>query len=210
MKDPHSHVLFGVDDGAQTCEESVAMLKAAKEAGVTAIVATPHIREMDAPWDLIKERYALVRQDAAALGIELTLGAEVHWRILSGLSPEEAGKYCFEGTRTLLMEFGMHTRPMDEHRKLYELQREGLEIIIAHPERYQYVQKDIRIALDWQAMGCTLQIDALELLGGPLRPSRRCAEKLMRQGFSGIFGSDAHSAADYKQFGRIAKRLSRG
>ena len=48
------------------------------------------------------------------------------------------------------------------------------------------------------------------VMGGPLRPSRRCAEKLMRQGFSGIFGSDAHSAADYKQFGRIAKRLSRG
>ena len=39
MKDPHSHVLFGVDDGAQTREESAAMLKAAKEAGVTAIVA---------------------------------------------------------------------------------------------------------------------------------------------------------------------------
>ncbi len=209
MRDPHSHVLFGVDDGAQTRQESMDMLKAAKAAGVDAIVATPHIREMNAPWELIKERYALVRQDAAALGIELTLGAEVHWRILSGLSPEDAGKYCFEGTRKLLMEFGMHTKPMDAHRKIYELQREGLEIIIAHPERYQYVQKDIRIALDWQAMGCTLQIDALELMGGPLCASRRCAEKLMRQNFSGMFGSDAHSVADYKQFGRIAKRLWR-
>lgn len=74
MRDPHSHVLFGVDDGAQTRQESMDMLKAAKAAGVDAIVATPHIREMNAPWELIKERYALVRQDAAALGIELTLG----------------------------------------------------------------------------------------------------------------------------------------
>ena len=77
MMDQHCHILWGVDDGAQTRQVTFAMLKEAREVGVASIVCTPHVRWSDFDQSLIQERFADFRRMASVQGIQATLGYEV-------------------------------------------------------------------------------------------------------------------------------------
>ena len=78
MIDIHCHLLYGVDDGAKTIEESVAMLEAAKEQGISAMILTPHYRHgmFAYPKEEIEEHFRILEPYAQKLGISLALGTE--------------------------------------------------------------------------------------------------------------------------------------
>ena len=80
MIDIHCHLLYGVDDGAKTIEESVAMLEAAKEQGISAMILTPHYRHgmFAYPKEEIEEHFRILEPYAQELGIYLALGTEYH------------------------------------------------------------------------------------------------------------------------------------
>ena len=80
MIDIHCHLLYGVDDGAKTIEESVAMLEAAKEQGISAMILTPHYRHgmFAYPKEEIEEHFRILEPYAQKLGIYLALGTEYH------------------------------------------------------------------------------------------------------------------------------------
>ena len=80
MIDIHCHLLYGVDDGAKTIEESVAMLEAAKEQGISAMILTPHYRHgmFAYPKEEIEEHFRILEPYAQKLGISLALGTEYH------------------------------------------------------------------------------------------------------------------------------------
>lgn len=204
MIDIHSHILFGIDDGARDAGESRDMLAAARAADVDHIVATPHVRRPNYDLELARQRRAAVADMAAAYGVRVDLGFELNWNALITLEETEYASFCFEGTKRLLLEFSLAQRelPIEHDQMIYRLQRCGFEIIIAHPERYRFVQSDFSIAERWRDMGCALQIDAICLLRAYEPRSKITAKRLYKAGLYDYLASDAHCAADYARFGR--------
>lgn len=204
MTDIHCHILYGLDDGAQSLQESKRMLSAARKMGIERMIATPHVKHM--PYDLeeAKARYREVREYAAQKGIELNLGFEVHWNALHALKEQELDQYCFQGTRTMLVEFSLSADelPQDHDQMIYRVQREGLHIIIAHPERYRFVQKDLFHAERWKDLGCDLQLDAICLMRAYEPMSKITARKLLKANRYDFFASDAHCAEDYEAYSK--------
>ena len=146
MLDLHCHILPGVDDGASCLGESVRMIHAAYKAGITEIVCTPHCRDpyfdFDAMWDAFN-------QLAPRSPIPMRMGFEVNIRKLRELGMDWAPYLCFQDSKTLLLELSTHAtkRDFEEYeREIYELQGMGLDVIIAHPERYKAIQEDTSIA----------------------------------------------------------------
>ena len=96
MRDIHCHILPGVDDGAADLDESLAMLEAAKRAGVTRIVCTPHCRDPYFDYDKMWDAFELLRDNAD--GFPLQMGFEVNHRKLVELGIDAAEHLHFDGT----------------------------------------------------------------------------------------------------------------
>lgn len=208
MIDCHSHIIYGVDDGSRSLQESKLMLEAAREAGIDEIVATPHFRKRIPDMVLLHAHYKEILTLAEAENIKLSLGAEMHWSIIEDTNPDVLREYCREGTNELLVEFHMRgDMPNDMQRGLKNIQRAGIKIVIAHPERYEFVQKDISIAALWRDMGCVLQMDATELLRSPFDKSRRTAKRLLEGNYYEYYASDAHCENDYKLFTKAMSKI---
>lgn len=189
--DIHSHVLYGMDDGAKTVEDSVAMLELAAASGTTDLVATPHANsQYTFRPDLIDAQIAELQ---ARTHVRLHPGCDFH---LSAGNVDDAlanpVKYTIGHGAYLLVEFpelGVF-RAADEI--LRELLDAGLVPIISHPERNEHLRKQTDDLARWVEEGCYLQVTAASLTGlfGP--DARRGGEALIERGLVHIVASDAH------------------
>ena len=206
MRDIHSHILPGVDDGAATLEESLEMLEAAKRAGVTSIVCTPHCR--DPYFDFDAMHAAFEELVAHAEGFPLQMGFEVNVRKLRELGMDWAERLAFEGTNEFLLELSTRAdaREFREYEQvIYELQGRGLTVIVAHPERYRAVQEDAEVARRLVRMGCKLQASADFVDGGRFGREKRPAKLLFSEMLYHYIASDAHHAGHYECLVRARK-----
>lgn len=199
MRDVHCHILPGVDDGAADLQESLRMLEAAKAAGVTSIVCTPHCRDPYFDYDAMWDAYELLVAHAG--GFPLQMGFEVNHAKLMDLGMEWADYLHFDGskefllelsTRATLHEFGMYERT------IFELQGRGYEVIIAHPERCKAIQDDINIAKRLVSMGCKLQASADFVEGGRFGRERKPAKRMFDAMLYRYIASDAHCVEHYE------------
>lgn len=206
MRDIHSHILPGVDDGAADLDESLAMLEAAKEAGVTSIVCTPHCRDPYFDYDAMWDAYELLV--AHADGFPLQMGFEVNHAKLMELGMQWAEYLHFDGSDEFLLELSSRCAPEDfreYERTIYELQGMGYDVIIAHPERYRAIQEDISIAERLVRMGCKLQASADFVTGGRLGDSKKPARRMFEDMLYRYIASDAHCPEHYELLAK-AKR----
>ena len=195
MIDIHSHIVWDVDDGARTIEDSLAMLAAASESGTTDIVATPHA-DAQYTYDpaLVEER--IQELSARTNGApKIHRGCEFHFsfdnvdRLLA-----EPSKYTINGKQYLLMEcpnfhVGHHTDAV-----LRRLVDAGLVPIVAHPERNLAIREDLDRLERWVELGCLTQVTALALLGGFGGSAKAASMRLLDRGLVHIVASDAHDA----------------
>lgn len=209
MRDMHCHILPGVDDGARDLEDSLQMLEAAKAAGITSITCTPHCRS---PYfDYEKMWQAFYELEDAAGGFPLQMGFEVNHRKLMELGLEWAQVLHFDGSNEFLLELStnaMPTRFGDYERTIFELQGMGYEVIIAHPERYVAVQKNIGIARELVNMGCKLQASTDFIAGGRFGRERRPAVKMLKEGLYSYLASDAHYVEHYELFAKSWRKYA--
>lgn len=193
MIDLHSHILPELDDGSQSLQESLAMARMAVESGVTAIAATPHCtddraREVYAAWKLLSQALKESRIPLKLFpGMEI-FGTEDTLRLL-----HEGKLFTLNGSRYPLIEFSFHSDGEQETRILRSLCKTGLRPIVAHPERYSYVQYDPEIINRWYRMGCLLQVNRGSLLGRFGSRAQVTAEELVERNFAAVVASDAHS-----------------
>ncbi|MDR2673124.1 MAG: phosphoesterase [Coriobacteriales bacterium] len=200
MFDIHSHILFGVDDGAGSFVESQAMLRAARNAGIDHIVCTPHYRGNSVNRQRIAENYQTLSAFARKQGFEMALGFEVYWENLAEIGIKNANDLCIEGTDLLLLEFSPGSLPPHWQRIIFDLQGCGIQPIIAHPERYRPIQNNIDIAVEMKDMGCLLQLSGNFAAGGLFSGSKKTALKLLESDLVDYIASDAHSVADYADY----------
>ena len=213
MRDVHCHILPGVDDGARTLDESASMLRAAKLAGVTSLVCTPHCRDPYFDYDAM---WAAFRSFRALSDIPVSMGFEVNveklrdlgmdWAPRLGCGMQEVG----DVGATFLLE--LQTRATardfaDYERVVFELQALGFQVIVAHPERYRAIQKDARLARRLVDLGCKLQASADFVRGGRLGRERRPAKRLFEANLYSYIASDAHRPEHYLALGDACERF---
>lgn len=209
MLDIHTHILPEVDDGSKNIEETQKMLQKASETGVQSIIATPHLQSINKYDIKIEKAYDAVGHLCENYGIRLIRGYECHHRVLLDHSAHELWPYCIGGTNVILLEFYREDLPLKWQTDIQSIQKAGMSVIIAHPERYRAIQKHIEIAERMIQMGCELQISADCLIKSPLSQDRRCANKLLKNNMISYIASDAHSLSDYETFAKIATKYSR-
>ena len=190
--DIHSHVLYGLDDGAKTVEDSVAMLELAAASGTTDIVATPHAngRYRFRP-DLIEQRIAELSTRVA--GIRIHRGCDFHLQMDNiddaTVHPE---KYTINGRCYVLVEFPDLAVFADNDAILIRLLDAGLVPVITHPERNGPLQRRLDDIARWIDIGCYVQVTAGSCVGRFGKAAQSCAEALMRRGLVHFIASDAH------------------
>jgi protein-tyrosine phosphatase len=199
MRDLHCHILPGVDDGAEDLDESLRMLDAAKAAGVTSMVCTPHCRkpyfDFKAMW------YAFYEFEDASEGFPVKMGFEVNYEKLMELGMQWAQSLAFDNEPTFLLELSVGASPSrfgDYERTIFDLQGMGYQVIIAHPERYMAIQRDVSLAQELVDMGCELQASADFIAGGRLGAEKRPAIKMLKSGLYSHIASDAHCPEHYQ------------
>ena len=204
MRDLHCHILPGVDDGARNLDESLAMLEAAKAAGITSIVCTPHVRDPYFDYDAMWDAYELLV--AHADGFPLTMGFEVNHSKLMQLGMEWAEHLHFDGTNEFLLELSTRAGKPDfeiYERTIFELQGMGYQVIIAHPERYRAIQEDVEVARGLVKMGCKLQASADFIAGGRMGAERKPAKRLFDEKVGKLGAAYICKSGIVFNFGRI-------
>lgn len=198
MTDFHSHILPRMDDGSHSIEESLEMLNALSQQGVSRVVATPHFYANDESVSefLIRRRDAYDKLSAvlSADMPQVVLGAEV--RYYDGISRlENLKSLCFQGTDLLLLE--MPEKRWTEYtlRELEDIACSGrVTLVLAHVDRcMDYQKSDTLFRL--QSSGVMMQMNA-EYVNGFF--TRRKAVSMMRNGIVQFIGSDCHNMTDRK------------
>lgn len=194
MIDFHAHILPRIDDGSQSVEESIELLRMLAKQDVTHVIATPHYdATRESPERFLERRQRSYETLKAALpeeGIpEICLGAEVMY--FPGIGGIEAlPSLCFEGTNLLLMEMPMATWGEYAVRELTNLACQGqVTLILAHVERYWQAQ-DPEVWDQLLNSGAIMQVNASYFTRFA---SRRRALGQLRDGEIHLLGSDCHS-----------------
>lgn len=194
MTDYHSHLLPGVDDGVKTLSETLSILEEMEKQGIAEVWFTPHIME-DMPNKTadLKKKFAEV-QSAYQGSIRLHLAAE---NMLDNLFEERLAKDDLlpierDGKRYLLVETSYFNPPMDLHDILKRIQQHGYYPLLAHPERYKYMEvKDYKELKDANVF---FQLN-LPALGGMYgKEVQKKAETLLKGNLYDFMGNDVHSA----------------
>lgn len=200
MRDIHSHVLPSVDDGARDLAASLEMIGAARAAGVTEIVCTPHCRDPFFDFDAMWGSFHLL--SSQVVDVKLTMGFEVAHAKLVSLGVEAwAPKLHFDGSDELLLELDPGCTEADfieYDRTIHTLQGMGYTVIIAHPERYRAVQRNIDLAVRLVRMGCELQASSDFLAGGRFGKEKKPARKMFDRLLYRHIASDAHVPEHYE------------
>jgi len=192
--DIHYHLLFDVDDGPRTLEESLALAEASIKEGVTHIVATPHSNhDFEFKPDVNRERLAALK-DRLDGRVTLGLGCDFHlsYENLEDLR-RDSTKYTINGKQYLLVEFSDSSIPAMATDILYGLQLTGVIPIITHPERNPILVNNPHRLAEWIRGGCLVQLTAASLTGRFGRRAKSLSYHLLRQNWVHFIASDAHS-----------------
>ena len=195
--DIHSHVLWGVDDGAEDMETSIELCKLAHEMGTDFLFLTPHIinwSDASLLYDLRESKAEYLQNVLYEDGVELKLykGFEI-------LCDDDIFNikffepYTLNKSRYILIEFDFRfTTEEDVDAWCDYLISCGLVPIIAHPERYEFVKKDISVIERLSEKGCLFQLNSGSVLGVFGEYEASVALKMLLCGYADFLGSDAH------------------
>lgn len=194
MIDIHSHLVYDVDDGARTLEDTLYMLKEAEKAGFTDIILTPHYMEnyYEVPSSEISEKIENIKNNAQNTKIKLHQGNEIYAteNIVELLNSNIA--MSLNNSRYVLFELPMKNMPMNLEQIIYLLLQAGKVPVIAHPERYQYVQEDPNILIDYIERGVLFQSNYGSIIGNYGKEIKDTVKKLLTHDMIHFLGSDNH------------------
>lgn len=191
--DMHSHVLPGIDDGAQNPHESIVLIRKMMELGIKKIIATPHI---------MIDYY---KNTPETIGNALAILKEALQRENMDIPVEAAAEHYFDetfearvnnhklmtiGDNYVLFELSFISHPPNLVNVIQRMKDLGYKPILAHPERYAYLDiEQLRTIRDW---GCELQLNTISLTGYYGKDTRKMAESLVDNELVDFISSDMH------------------
>lgn len=196
--DLHCHVLPGIDDGPDSIEGSVALARAAADAGTRTLVATPHVNwrypnQASTIARLVAELNERLHADGVALDVRS--GAEIATMQLASIAPAELAGLGLGAGRWLLVEPPVTPVATGLDSLLLDVQRQGHRIVLAHPERCQAFHRDRALLESLVRSGILTSITAGSLVGRFGGRVRQFALGLVRDGLAHNVASDAHDHA---------------
>lgn len=200
MIDIHCHILPVFDDGSASMAESLTMARMAAASGVTGIVTTSHFPGQPASirrLKLLLDRFSALDKalQDERIPVKLYLGAEILCLPETPLLAQKHALPTIGDTNYLLTEFNFGEPGSYMTQMLEMLIDAGYRPIVAHPERYECVQRDPRLARDWfEDMNCVLQLNKGSILGAFGSRVQQTSHLLLEQGLVHVIASDAHGA----------------
>lgn len=210
MIDFHSHILPNIDDGSTCVQETQKLIEEAKEAGFKKIISTSHY--MENYYESTEEERLQLLKDAEenSVDIELYLGSEIYitYDIVKLLQDKKAS--TINNSRYVLFELPLQSRAISAKEVVYRLIESGYIPIIAHPERYGYVQDDIKYAKELAEMGALFQANFGSIIGLYGKKAEKTLKKLLNEDLIQFFGSDVHRIGHiYPKMPKIMKKLNK-
>ena len=196
--DMHSHLIPGIDDGAPDMATSIDLIKGLKSLGYKKLITTPHVL-----WDVYQNTTAQITEGLIELqkaveeeDIEIELRAAAEYFIDEHFEEELKKKVPLLplSGNLVLVEFSMITAPLDLQQILFEMQIQGYQPVIAHPERYIYLNQRKQFFDDLKNDGYQFQLNLLSLTGHYGRSVQELAEYLCKKEYYNLAGTDLHNS----------------
>lgn len=195
FSDNHSHILFGVDDGMRDITESLEALEYYEAIGVKKVVFTPHINVSDNNWDLIHNNFNQL-SNLYKGKIGLNLGAE-YMLDLGFYDQMKHGLKCFDNDKVLVESSYLNqTAYFDD--LLFQLSNDGYSPVLAHPERYLFM--DLNKYHKLKNCDYLFQLNLLSLSSLYGREVKHRALYLLERGMYDLIGSDIHNLDLFKNY----------
>lgn len=195
--DMHSHLIPGIDDGAPDFAASVQLINGLTQLGFKKLVTTPHIM-----WDMyqntrddILKRYEVLMKQLEAEGIKVDIAAAAEYFLDENVKKLLAGKEPFLTIHDnlVLVEFSMASEPLDLKEILFEMQMQGYQPVIAHPERYVYHERNKAFFEDLKISGFYFQLNIMSLAGTYGKAVQELARYFIKNQYYELAGTDLHN-----------------
>ena len=192
MIDFHSHILPQTDDGTISIEETINILKEAKRVGFSKVISTSHYLEGYYESDENERNDLLNKIKQENVGIELYLGSEIYVseNMLEFLKEKKASS--INNSRYVLFELPMGNETVLAKEMIYRLIENNYVPIIAHPERYSYVQDNPEYVNELLDMGAMFQSNYGSIIGLYGKKAEKTVKKLLKENLVQFLGSDVH------------------
>ncbi len=205
----HSHLLPGLDDGVGTMEEAEALVRGLVDLGYTKIITTPHVMSdafRNTP-EMILSRLDDLKAHLRErhLTIPITAAAEYYLDEALMTMLEMDKELLTFGDRYLLFETNFMTEPFNLKEFIFLATTKGYRLILAHPERYLYLQNDLTKVQDLLDRGVMMQLNVNSITGHYSKPAQLMAGKLIDKGMIHWIGSDCH----HREHIEVMKRARR-
>lgn len=206
--DMHSHLLPGVDDGAQGMEDTLSLIQGLYGLGYRKLITTPHVL-----WDMYKNTPEIIRSKLDQVqkavkeaGIDVEIHAAAEYFLdehVAELLRNKEPLLTVSG-KMVLTEFSMAFPSLNIKDILFEMQMQGYQPIIAHPERYVYLEKNKDFYDELRDTGCLFQLNLLSLGGHYGRSVVELAQYLLKNGFYSLIGTDLHHSGHLEGLQRFS------
>ncbi len=194
--DMHCHLIPSVDDGSKSMEESIECLSTLKAVGYSKVIITPHFasRYRNDEEDIAR-RFEEVKKAANDEGLEIELsGIAGEYRVDTIFKERlEHPRFLKVGGKYVLVEYSIHQQMIGAENLIFDLQMQNQEVILAHPERYPYINIDGAQIEQLLNQGVLLQCNVLSLGGFYGEEAKRRAFTLIERGWVSFLGTDTHN-----------------
>ena len=194
--DMHSHLIPGIDDGSPDIATSLELIRGLHKIGYRKLITTPHVL-----WEVYPNTSEIITQGLGTLqkaveeeGIDVQLHAAAEYFIDEYFEQQLKNKkplLPISGNK-VLVEFSMITAPMDLQQVLFEMQIQGYQPVIAHPERYIYLAQRKHFFDELKSTGSYFQLNLLSLTGYYGKSVQELAEYLLKGNYYSFAGTDLH------------------
>ncbi len=196
MFDMHNHILYGVDDGAKTIQDSLDLIKVAYDDGIRGLVLTPHyhpkrgmahyaevVENFNNLFDVVEKEFP---------EMQIFLGREVYYRSDVLEIEGSMDKYLMSGTSCMLVEFSTTVEESYIKNAVSNLLFAGYQPIVAHVERYACAVKNKKLVDELKSIGAYIQINADSVLGKTGFAVKQAVKYFLKNGLVDFVSSDAH------------------
>lgn len=195
--DLHSHLIPGIDDGSPDIETSLTLIRGMRDLGYKKLITTPHIMGdmYKNSREAILEKLELLRAAVKQEGIEIEINAGAEYFLDDYVaSLLKTGEPLLSiSSNMILVEFSLAYPSHGLKDILFELQMQGYQPVIAHPERYIYLEKNKEFYEELKDIGCLFQLNILALVGHYGKSVQELAHYLGKKDYYDLIGSDLHN-----------------
>ncbi len=213
MKDLHSHLLFGIDDGSKSLDESISLLKKMQEQNITDLICTPHYIENSKYICNNKDKQKKInklkeKMRKEKININLYLGNELFItpNVVELINKQEVR--TLNNSRYILFEFPMNNIYLNTKEIIRKMISNGYIPILAHPERYPIFQKNPEKVEEYLQMGVFLQGNMTSLFGKYGWNAKKAIKTYIKKGWISFLGSDTHHEFNIS-YDKLEKKLHR-